>query len=132
MSWRNSATTLSSCGTMKSDWRAERSIGSNVVSCRFTPMRSIPMHRLIFSLLTYCAKTFVGKDRDAFKKPTEKLPLEIVPVEEAVLRVLWQGKPLAGAEVVLIVPGQNKSVELKSADDGTFRLEKPAGKGLYG
>ena len=49
-------------------------------------------------------------------------------------RVLWQGKPLADAEVVLLVPNQEKPVEGKSDADGKFILPREAaGKpGLYG
>jgi hypothetical protein len=95
-------------------------------------------------LLNYYAKGFVELhlERDekdlpaAFGQPWDKLPLEIVPVlpkkGKPVLRVLWQGKPLGGAEFVLVVPGVDKSVEGKSDEEGRIRLEEPKGPGVYG
>jgi hypothetical protein len=93
-------------------------------------------------LLHYYAKTFILPD----KKPTaavallekawDKLPLEIVPVssltDRPTVRVLWQGKALAGAEIVLLVPGREKNVEGKTDKDGLFPLPAPTAAGLYG
>jgi hypothetical protein len=95
-------------------------------------------------LLNYYAKSFVGLDKvGASKEPShllghswDKLPLEIVLVPEkkhpAMLRVLWQGKPLAAAEFVQLVPGKEKPVEGKSDADGLIVLEHPTQSGIYG
>ncbi len=90
-------------------------------------------------LLHYYAKTAVSSGGDDGFKPTERLLLEIVPVRgtEPVLeaKVLWKGKPLAGAEVVLVSPDSEKPKELKTDADGTFRLfrlDQKLGEGLYG
>jgi hypothetical protein len=92
-------------------------------------------------LLNYYAKGFVGLQPDRgvpalFWQSWDKLPLEIVPVEDkgnrSAARVLWQGKPLAGAEYVVLVPGKDKPVEGKSDADGLLSLPKPAGGGVYG
>jgi uncharacterized GH25 family protein len=92
-------------------------------------------------LLTYYAKTFVGsapRDERAkvLGKPWGKeLVLEIVPAVEkrgAFVQVLWQGKPLADAEVVLMVPGVDKGVEKKTDKDGYCELVEPKKGGTYG
>jgi uncharacterized GH25 family protein len=87
-------------------------------------------------LLHYAAKTFVGADpADALLKGTwKRVPLEVVPVLAAApaVRVLWHGKPLAGAEVVLLVPGKDEPVERKTDRAGLVKLERPGRAGLYG
>jgi uncharacterized GH25 family protein len=87
-------------------------------------------------LLHYSAKTFVGPDpADALLTRTwKRAALEVVPVVAGTpaVRVLWRGKPLAGAEVVLLVPGKDKAVERKTDKSGLVKLEKPARGGLYG
>jgi uncharacterized GH25 family protein len=90
-------------------------------------------------LLNYYPKAFVGlatKPRaKAIVEPCDVLPLEIMPevyAEVPALRVLWRGKPLAGAEVVLLVPGEDKPVEGMTGADGTFPLKEPKKAGLYG
>jgi hypothetical protein len=95
-------------------------------------------------LLNYYAKSFVGLDKvRGSKEPPavlsqswDKLPLEVVLVPEKkdppMLRVLWQGKPLAGAEFVQLVPGKDKPVEGKSDADGLIPLEHPSAAGIYG
>jgi hypothetical protein len=93
-------------------------------------------------LLHYYAKGFVGLDPGAgrpselFFQPWEGvLPLEIVPVSERepCVVVLWQGKPLAGAEVVVVPPDKGKPVQGKTGDDGRFRLpDQPMAAGVYG
>jgi uncharacterized GH25 family protein len=90
-------------------------------------------------LLNYYPKAFVGLGQQlepkAFLQPWGVLPLEImleVGAEGHALRVLWQGKPLAGAEVALLVPGEDKPVEGKTNADGTFPLKVPKKAGLYG
>ena len=91
-------------------------------------------------LLNYYPKAFAGLGRwqrgpEAFLQPWGKLPLEIVPVldaEGSAVRVFWQGEPLAGAEVALLVPGEDKPVEGKTDAGGTFLLTAPKKAGLYG
>lgn len=85
-------------------------------------------------LLMYYAKTAVGVapgDRDGanLQQATKEMPLDIV-VKGKQGQVLWQGKPLAEAEVVLLVPGKEENVDRKTDKDGRFDLE-PAAKGLY-
>jgi hypothetical protein len=95
-------------------------------------------------LLHYYAKGFVEFHPErgpkgipaAFGQPWDRLPLEVVPVlpekDRPAVRVLWEGKPLADAEFVLLVPGRDKPVEGKSDKDGLIPLEKPAKPGVYG
>jgi hypothetical protein len=86
-------------------------------------------------LLIYQAKALLpGAD---VSKPWDKLGLEIIPTgtpNGPAARVLWQGKPLAGAEVVVLAPGgdkEDKAEPLQTGDDGSVAL--PAGKpGWYG
>jgi hypothetical protein len=59
-------------------------------------------------LLTYYPKTFVGQLAPAtfLYKGNDRLTLEIVPVaKKPAVCVLWQGKPLAGATILLLTPG---------------------------
>src|SRR5579872_3647027 len=76
------------------------------------------------SAKTHPSEKFV---KNALAKPWDKLPLEILPVLESVDQqrcvVLWQGKPLADAEVTLYVPGTDKPVEKKTDDKGQFTLD---------
>ena len=95
-------------------------------------------------LLNYYAKGYTGFQpgekfdpkfvENAVTKPWDKLPLEILPIvrSEGKCKVVWQGKPLADAEVMLYVPGQEKPVETKTDKDGLFKLEKPEKSGLFG
>jgi uncharacterized GH25 family protein len=90
-------------------------------------------------LLNYYPKAFAGQGQQrgpvAFLQPWPKLPLEIVPVLDAAgpaVRVFWQGEPLAGAEVALLVPGVDKPVEGKTDAGGTFMLKEQQKAGLYG
>jgi hypothetical protein len=92
-------------------------------------------------LLNYYPKTIVGlplrgESPDLLSRTTETLPLEIVPVlgkGERAVRVLWQGKPLEGAEVAVLLPGEGKKpLEGKTDKDGLFSLEKVELGGLFG
>jgi uncharacterized GH25 family protein len=92
-------------------------------------------------LLNYYAKTFVGMEdwvhpSALFGKAWDKLPLEIVPVlpkrGDPRLRVLWHGKPQADAEVVLLAPGVEDNVEVRTDKDGLFPLTAPKKGGFYG
>jgi uncharacterized GH25 family protein len=92
-------------------------------------------------LLVYCAKALVGARprarMTAFLQPTDRLPLDIVLIAtkeiggEPRARLHWQGKPLAGAEVVVLPPGYDKPLEGKTDKDGTFALARPKEAGLY-
>ncbi|MBI1902029.1 MAG: DUF3386 family protein [Planctomycetia bacterium] len=56
---------------------------------------------------------------------SESLPLDIVPHAKGQgleLEVLWQGKPAAGSQVVVIDPS-GESSELKAGDDGRVTIE---------
>jgi hypothetical protein len=86
-------------------------------------------------LLVYCARALVGATPqnapESFWKPAEKLPLDVVLIDgKAKARVLYQGKPVADAEVVVRAPGADE-VERKTDKDGLVALDKPAAGGLY-
>jgi hypothetical protein len=89
-------------------------------------------------LLLYYPKTVVGTGADgramhkALEPVCDKLPLQVVAGEGHAVRVLWQGKPLSGAEVAVSMPGQEKPVEGKTDANGNFALQKPAADGLIG
>jgi uncharacterized GH25 family protein len=91
-------------------------------------------------LLTYYCKSIVGSDlpHDAefLEQKFPSLKLDLVPLPGAkdgpAVKVLWEGKPLADAEVVLYVPGIDKTVERKTDADGMVKVEKPTKNGLYG
>jgi hypothetical protein len=70
-------------------------------------------------LLMYYAKAHVAGSGNHL--PWGRLPLEIVQVEGK-FQVLWQGKPLAGAEVVCSLPGQEKQEKRMTDKSGTFDL----------
>src|SRR5262249_62376578 len=68
----------------------------------------------------------------AFWGPAEQLPLDIVLIEgKAKARVLWRGKPVAGAEVVTLPAGAAEEVEGKTDKDGIVALSKPKTDGVY-
>src|SRR5262249_4528300 len=48
-----------------------------------------------------------------------------------VFEVVWDGKPLPEAQVVVLVPGKEKPAELKADKDGAFTVPASQG-GLYG
>lgn len=88
------------------------------------------------SLLVYHAKHIRGTAAaDINSAGTSKdLKLEIVPDvkdKEIKLKVLWNGKPLAGAAVTLFV-GEDDSSEKKTNDDGvaTFESKQPGFVGV--
>jgi Protein of unknown function (DUF3386) len=70
-------------------------------------------------LLMYYAKAHVAGNENHL--PWGRLALEIVQVEGK-FQVLWQGKPLAGAEVVCSSPGQEKPEKKTTDKSGTFDL----------
>jgi hypothetical protein len=90
-------------------------------------------------LLNYYAKSLVGHTRKApvpaklFTQPWDQAPLEVVVLpDKASARVLWRGKPLAGAEVSFLVPGKEDSVGDKTDKDGLAKLPPHAAAGTYG
>jgi hypothetical protein len=80
-------------------------------------------------LLNYYAKAVRGHGAspghvEAMKRTWEQSPLEImVRDDKAACQVLWRGKPLAGADVVLLMPGNE--VETKTDKDGLVKLLAP-------
>jgi uncharacterized GH25 family protein len=91
------------------------------------------------ALIHYYAKSYVGENLQKappknLMKPWDKLALEIVPLvdEKNTIQVLWQAKPLAGAEVVLYVPGRTEPVEGVTDKDGLFQVAIPKANGVYG
>jgi uncharacterized GH25 family protein len=91
-------------------------------------------------LLSYYCKTLVGTTpgkapaAEVLGQRFASLKLEVVPVpgKEPAVRLLWEGKPLAAAQVVLYVPGKDKAVETKADKDGLVMLERATKAGLYG
>jgi len=87
-------------------------------------------------LLNYYAKAQLaakapGAASKAASTPWDKLPLEIVAAGPRKFAVLWQGKPLANAEVAILAPGAEKAADAKADGKGEFSV--PAGKGgVYG
>ena len=93
-------------------------------------------------LLTYYCKTIVGMN-PAVPQPLEtleqtfaSLKVDVVPLLKAkggpTVKVLWEGKPLADAEVVLYVPGKSDTFEKKTDKDGLVKLEQGTKDGIYG
>jgi hypothetical protein len=90
-------------------------------------------------LLHYYAKGFLGlelaagRPPDLVFRPWEVMDLEIVPLKkDDAVRVLWKGGPLAGAEVVLLVPGADKPVTTKTDEQGLVRLPRRSAGGVFG
>jgi hypothetical protein len=80
-------------------------------------------------LLNYYAKTVVSPaGAGPFRKGTmdrlsegmDQIPLDInlAPPNKPGLQVVWKGKPLAGAEVVIITSPPGKDIKLKTDDEG--------------
>jgi hypothetical protein len=65
-------------------------------------------------------------------KAADKLPLQVVTAGGMKVRVLWQGKPLAGAEITAHLPGQDNAVTGKAGPDGSFVLQRPTVDGTVG
>jgi uncharacterized GH25 family protein len=80
-------------------------------------------------LLKYFPKLIQGP---ASAKAWDQLPLEIVPTAAAArFVVLYQGKPLADAEVNYLAPGGEKAEAIKTDANGEFTIPN-AKLGLYG
>jgi hypothetical protein len=91
-------------------------------------------------LLSYYCKTLMGTTpgvspgAEVLGQRFAALKLEVVPVpgKEPAARVLWEGKALPEAAVVLYVPGKDKAVETKADKDGLVKLERAKKGGIYG
>ncbi len=85
-------------------------------------------------LLNYYATALVGpapgRDGQKLFAAWDKLPLQIMPAQGG-YAVYWQGKPLADAEVIALIPGKDKAPALKTNDKGQFTLTAD-GTGLAG
>jgi hypothetical protein len=75
-------------------------------------------------LLTYYAKYVLPRGGEAVPdKPCDRLTLEIVSVGGPDFKVLWEGKPLADAEVIVVAPGEDKPKELKTDKNGMVGVQ---------
>ena len=86
-------------------------------------------------LLNYYAKTYPFALPGTWRAidDAERLPLEIVPERDGrstVLRVEWQGKPVAGCQVVIVGPGIEDKREGTTDEAGGFRTTLPE-SGVY-
>jgi uncharacterized GH25 family protein len=86
-------------------------------------------------LLIYHPKALVPFAAQAPKSEQwDRLDLEILPVsngQKPSFQVLWRQKPLSGAEVVVLEPGNAKGLTLKTDEQGKVHTDKAA-PGLYG
>jgi uncharacterized protein DUF3386/uncharacterized protein DUF4198 len=80
-------------------------------------------------LLNYYPKYIPSGAKHA--KAWDKLPLEILPGEAGHFTVLFNGKPAANAEVVILAAGDKKIDPLTTNGDGSFTV-KTATPGVYG
>jgi len=79
-------------------------------------------------LLCYYPKAILGPG--ATNKAWEKLPLEIL-VSGGHGKVIYQGKPVAEAEVIVTPSGEeDRRTKTTTAADGSFAFEVPKSKGL--
>jgi hypothetical protein len=87
--------------------------------------------------LKYYAKTGIGdSDRTArlLGQRCDELALDILLVSQSppTIQVLWDKKPLPAAQVVLLMPGQDKAKTVKTDAGGKVALDKPTEPGLCG
>lgn len=83
-------------------------------------------------LLNYYARcAFPAGGESAADKPWDELPLQIIHQGGPRFQVLWQGKPLADAEVAILGPGAEKAEDAKTDAKGLFEL-KEVKAGQYG
>jgi hypothetical protein len=89
-------------------------------------------------LLYYYPKTYVRRSADDPSprpegKDAERLTLNIVPVEKErnTYTVLWEGKPLPGAEVAVVRLGEARAREDRTDPHGRFTLHADQ-PGVYG
>jgi hypothetical protein len=83
-------------------------------------------------LLHYYARTTTGPGK---AKPWPAMALDVVaePTEKGLaVRVLWKGKALPGAEVVVHGPGEGAAREYTTDKEGRVVLDKFSRTGLYG
>lgn len=74
-------------------------------------------------LLKYYAKAHLDQSEATTLAASKRLPLEVVRMAgKGSIQVIWQGKPLAGAEVVVVAPGDELPATHKSGQDGTVTL----------
>jgi uncharacterized GH25 family protein len=92
-------------------------------------------------LLMYYPKAYLnwpvkdGNTRGIFHNGWDRLALEILPVQkggEPVFEVRWHGKPLAGAEVVVLTPGEEKGADYKTDREGRFTITQEPQPGVFG
>ncbi len=92
-------------------------------------------------LLTYYCKTIVGifpalPSTEFLEQTFPSLKLEVVCLllvkDGPAFKILWEGKPLADADVVLYLHGMEKPVERKSDRDGLVKLDKEIYTGVEG
>jgi hypothetical protein len=83
-------------------------------------------------LLNYYAKTWLGGlDPRALEVAAKRLDLDIVPEEDfRSARVLWKGKPLPNAEVVLL-PRGHKRTTIRTDKEGSCSLANASMGELY-
>jgi uncharacterized GH25 family protein len=87
-------------------------------------------------LLNYYAMVLVGASPDnrpgeSVYQPWDTLPMQILPAKGTArgFLVLFQGKPLSGAEVVVLAPGKEQPETLKTNGQGIVELpEQPQGR----
>jgi hypothetical protein len=88
------------------------------------------------ALIVYHAKTWVGEAKPSpamMKAAAGTLDFDLALDGAAgKLIVTWKGKPVAGAEVTLALPGSDEGIDLKTEADGTIAIKKTARPGLYG
>lgn len=90
-------------------------------------------------LLNYYAKSAIGFDaenppgKEVLTQTSKKMPLDIHPIlgEKPQAKIIFNGKALADAEVVVLVPGKDDAVTLKTDKDGLVDLPGPKGSGVY-
>lgn len=89
---------------------------------------------LMYHPKTMQKKGFAKQPPDWLFKGTSDLPLEFVAADggKPVYKVLWRSKPRADVEVVLQVPGLDKTIERKTDANGQFELAEPKLGGIYG
>jgi hypothetical protein len=105
-----------------------------VCNCGVIPKEKDTPYLLMYYAKAHFAAAQEGVERSFPSKPWSRLPLEIVQAEGKGLRVfqlLWQGKPLADAEVVFLPPGKDKLEKRKTGRDGVFDAGTFAA-GVYG
>jgi hypothetical protein len=83
-------------------------------------------------LLNYYARTLIGAKgaSELAASAWDRLPLDLVEGKSGWV-VLWQGKPLEGAEFVLFVPGQGEKIEGKTAANGIIPIPQTKKAGLF-